>query len=370
MQNLVLTVILVVQLATLGWIAILWRDRDRSQTDPQVAEQLMQLNARMNLLTEVSVLVDELRQNLQAGPGIGAGPGPGAVEVAGSDTPPATGAAAAKAALPPSPAVNSPPPGAPFAEAGRILAELKQTFFQYEVALAEDETFVGPLKSRLEQKQADLLRRGIEALHWIAEEVTKLPYEPGRDHRFIEFLVREILPLLAAADHAETFKLARQALVTKTNEPSVRMAAARTLRAIDGELWVREIIPVVEMGGSGGQTVALRAQLLQMFEETPRPEIVGTCQTFLSDPRYPIVLRTSSAQVLAVQNSDAVLPVLRGVILEDPTPELQRAALDALYRRFGDAPDMQTLLQEVVRAPAGAVPTTLREKAQRLLEGE
>jgi hypothetical protein len=354
MRNVLLTVIAALQLATLGLVAYLHKGAESTSGIGAIEGRLDRLDAQLHLLVEVAVLVDELRLEI--------------VErkdaLVGDASVPAAAGTAPAAQIPQVAAVDE---GVLFGATKQVLDELKITYLRLHEALEGDVTFVGPLKTRVDEKRGELLRSSTEALHWVAAEVTRQPYDEDREPEFIQYLLEEVVPALAAGDLTETFKLARQALVTKTNEPSVRQAAAHALRAIDPELWVREIIPVVVMGGGSGKIVALRCQLLQMFVRDPRPEIIEPCQQFIANPSYPISLRNAAVQVLAEQPADGVLATLRDVVLEEQTPELRHAALDGLYRRLGGQDQMRALLEKILDDRTGAFPLALREKAERML---
>jgi hypothetical protein len=153
-------------------------------------------------------------------------------------------------------------------------------------------------------------------------------------------------------------------LVRVTNEPAVKFAAARTLKAIDSRRWVKEVCDVVALGA---RETDLRARLLGLFEEDPQPEAVELCKRFVGDARQPAELRTRAIVVLARQNSSAVNPILRSVLFEDPIQMLKLYALDALWERLKEADARRRLVEEVLNEDPARMPASVQEKARNLL---
>jgi hypothetical protein len=234
--------------------------------------------------------------------------------------------------------------------------------------IKEDRQSVEPLKAELVKAQHELIDRGNEAIYVVGTEVDLQPFEKSRDAIFIAHLLDEVVPAFAATAHGDAFRIARSALVRATNEAPVKFAAARALQRIDDKGWVKEVIDVITLGSA--DEVDLRAQLLGLFADSPRPEAVDLCIHFMEDARYPSQLRIKAIMVIAKQDSGAVNPALRKVLFEDTAPLLKNHALDALWERLKrDPADQRKLVEDVLAIEPARLPEGIRDKAQGLLAG-
>ena len=260
----------------------------------------------------------------------------------------------------------------PFAEALRRFLALKETFQQREQASNNENTFLLPFESKLDEQQVSLLRLGTDVLHWIHHEIGLQPYHEERDPAFLEFVLEELIPELSSANGAACFELCRDALVKVTNENLVRQAAARTMKLIDDDRrWVNEYLAVIAKGGQRKRDISLRVSLLDVFAKNPDPAIVPVVSAFLKDPLYPAPLRVKAAGVLGTQESPAVDDVLRKVVFEDAYVDLRLQGLDALYRRWADRKDTRDLkqfLEDIVAADAEQMHSQVQQKALVLLD--
>jgi len=125
------------------------------------------------------------------------------------------------------------------------------------------------------------------------------------------------------------------------------------------------VCDVVNLGSN--DEIDLRAQLLGLFAESPRPEAVDVCIHFMEDARYPAELRTKAITVIAKQDSGAVNPALRKVLFEDTAVLMKTLALDALWERLkGDDDARRKLLEDVLAIDPARLPDGIRDKAQSL----
>ena len=347
----ILTLSLILQLLTLllvGWLLVAGPLGQR----PVEADELRSLlQGTVHHQQQLTGFLDQLRGDLvrmrDAGP-----PG-GASQAAVEEEAPA--------APPPEPAQPM-----PFAETRQVLLDLKQAFQQQRQRRELDETFTGPLDSHQQELRTELLRRGTEALHWVSEELTRQPWDTERDPEFMEYLLAEVLAPLSPADSAASFKLARQALITATNEPVVRQAAAECLRSIDSQNWHQDVIDVVRLAQSGKQLTTVKVKLLRMFLAHPRAEVVETCQELVTSTRAPLPLRIAGVQVLAAQDSDVADTTLANAVREDPALEIKLAALDGLYQRQGAA--SRGFLEALLAEDSARMPGLVKDKVRMLIE--
>jgi hypothetical protein len=357
MKNIFLALTMVVQITVLGVLLLQYQRDASAELETEIQELRSQLSGTLGFQRNLQLYLEGLRQEMAA--------------LRGGNT------ASAVTGVAPQPTINPPAatateqvaaePTEPFAETRSLLEALKTAFLQRQFALENDQSYLGPLDQQIERNKQKLLKRGSEALHWIHEEVSMRPYMPGRSAEFTAFLLHDLMPSLSAADKDNAYKLCREALVTSTNEPQIRQAAAYSLREIDDVAWVHDVIPVITLSKTGAKSTPMRVHLLGLFAKDPRPEIIAVCRSFLEEPRVPISLRTRAVDVLAAQDEDAIDALLRTLVLEDQTPEIRFRALDALYGRQGPSEQMQGFLKELVQSDSGQVSSTLQEKARSIM---
>jgi hypothetical protein len=345
--------LILLQLATAGLVVVLLVKRNEPATlDPAVSEEIASLLAKVQgAVNQMRVTVghiEEIRKHLAGVP-----PDPWATDST-RPTPPGGDAAVA-------------PPTVTFREAAAALARAKELERAVRDEIKKSGQNVGPLKVELAKAKGELINRGNEAVVVVGDEVGLQPFEKGRDPLFIAWLLDEVVPAFAAAPGDDAFRIARGALVRSTNEAPVKAAAARALQRIDDKRWVKEVSDVVNLGSA--DEVDLRAQLLGLFADAPRPEAVDLCVHFMEDSRYPQALRIKSIMVIEKQDSGAVNPALRKVLFEDTDPWMKTHALDALWARLKDPGDRRKLLEDVLAIDAARLPDGIRDKAKSLLDG-
>src|SRR5262245_11038586 len=339
------------QLATAGLVVVLLVKRNEpAPLDPALSEEIASLTAKVQgAVGQMRVLVghiEEIRKHAAGGP----------------QDPPPNGSP-----HPPSEAVDSAvaPPSATFREAAALLARAKELERAVRDEIKRSGQNVGPLRGELAKAKGELINRGNEAIVVVGNEVGLQPFEKGRDPLFIVWLLDEVVPAFAASPGDDAFRIARGALVRSTNEAPVKAAAAHALQRVDDKRWVKEVSDVVNLGSA--DEVDLRAQLLGLFADSPRPEAVDLCIHFMEDSRYPQPLRIKSIMVIEKQDSGAVNPALRKVLFEDTDPWMKTHALDAMWARLKTHEDRRRLLEDVLAIDAARLPDGIREKAKSLL---
>src|SRR5262249_50618530 len=158
--------------------------------------------------------------------------------------------------------------------------------------------------AELDHAKGELISHGNGAIVVVGDEVGLQVFEKGRDPLFVAWLLDNVVPAFSARAKDDAFRIARSALVRSNNEAPVKAAAAGALQKIDDKSWVKEVCDVVNLGSN--DEIDLRAQLLGLFAESPRPEAVDVCIHFMEDARYPAELRTKAITVIAKQDSGAV----------------------------------------------------------------
>jgi len=254
-----------------------------------------------------------------------------------------------------------------FPEAAAALAKLKELERQYREELKNNNQMVSPLKAERDKAKSDLVNRGNEAVFVVGGEIDLQPFQKGRDARFIAYLLDEVVPAFGAVAKDDALKMARGALVRSTNEGPVKFAAARAMQRIDDQAWVKDVIDVISLGTA--DEIDLRAQLLGLFADSPRPQAVDLCRQFMEQSQYPLQLRTKAIFVIEKQNSDAVDRALRAVLFDDPAALLKIHALDALWARITDPAERAKLVDEVLAIDPARLPPQLKEKAELLKKG-
>jgi hypothetical protein len=352
MKSSLAAALIVLQLATAGLVVVLLvRRNGPAAPDPKLSEEISALVAKVQGAVNQERLIiehlDELRRRSGAGP---------------QDPP--TG-------VPPETATRGDrpvaPPASPFPAASAALGRAKQLEKAVRDEIKKSGQNVGPLKAELDKAKGELIDRGNETVIVVGDEVNLQPFEKGRDPLFIVWLLDEVVPAFSARAQEEAFRIARGALVRSTNEAPVKAAAARALRRIDDKKWVKEVLDVVVLGSA--DEVDLRASLLGLFADSPRPEAVDVCIRFMEDARYPPQLRTKAIMVIEKQDSGAVNPALRKVLFEEPSQLMKTHALDALWERLKNDPDARKkLLEDVLASDPAQMQEGIRDKAKALLE--
>ncbi len=346
MKSPLLAVVALLQLATLGLLVILAASGNGSPRDDGSIDRLTQsVQGALNQERIIIQYLDELRRQ-------------------------AAGAAPTLVATEPKPLVDPPPataplPASPFPAAAAALAELKRIEQSLRDERKDGGQNLGPLQTEVARRRSTLIAFGHEAVYVVRREVDLQPFEAGRDAAFVQYLVEAVVPALSSNAKAEAFDIARSALVRATNEASIKLAAARALQAIDPNRWVKEVGDVIGYGS--GIEADLRAQLLGLFIDSPRPQAVELCQRFLDDPRAPIELKVKSILVLEKQDSSAVVPTMEKVLFEQNVGLLKLHALDALWNRLKDPAERRRLAQKVLDEDPARMPINVQEKAKNLL---
>jgi hypothetical protein len=361
MKSPLLAAIVALQLVTLGLVVGLLLKRNGPAENPDLLRLTQAVNGALNQERVIVQYLEDLRS--EAARRVAKG-NPSAET-------PATGGAGDEATKP-SP-TNAPAhadataaaPSSPFPEASTALAELKKYVRHLRDELKGNGQNTAPLKQEIASRKDALIARGRGAVWVVQHEVDLQPFEPDRDPDFVVYLLDEVVPPLSSNAKDETFEIARGALVRQTNEPAVKLAAARALQAIDHARWVKDVCDVIALGGS--REIDLRSHLLGMFEAEPHPEIVELCKRFLDDARQPIELRTRAIAVLAKQDSSAVIPELNRVLFEDPAAILKIQALDALWDLLKTPEEKRRLADRVAAEDPARMPASVQEKAQRLV---
>jgi hypothetical protein len=357
MKSSLAAALIVLQIATAGLVVTLLLKRNEpAALDPAVAAEIHDLVAKVQgAVNQSRIIVDHLEElrKRAAGRGDAAG-GPGDPP---APTPPAEGSAKKDP--------SGSPAASPFPEATAALQRAKELERDLRREIKDNKQNVEPLRAELARAKKGLVDRGNEAVYVVGGEVDLQPFEKTRDAQFTTWLLDEVVPAFGAEAKSDAFRIARSALVRATNEASVKFAAARALQRIDDRAWVKEVIDVITLGSA--DEVDLRAQLLGLFADAPRPEAVDLCKHFMEDARYPAQLRTKAVMVIEKQDSGAVNPALRRLLFEDTSPLLKIHALDALLARLKDPADQKKLLEDVVAIDPARLPDAVLQKAQRRL---
>lgn len=363
------------QLATIGLVVgVLLRRNDSADASTaaltaRIERLAVGLEGALHRQAEIALFLDQLRQQAQAR--VSGGAGESAVEAAPQA---ARGGAAAPAvpatagAAPESPAASTTPlPATPFPAAMRALLDLKAARQALAVELESGTRNVAPLEAEIRKRRDQLLARGHEAVYVVRREVDLQPYEPERDAAFVRWLLEDVVPPLSSNARDEAFDIARAALVRATNEAPIKFAAARALLAVDRARWWKDVIDVIRLGKAS--EIGLRAQLLGLFEDEPRPEVIELCRVLLDDARHAAELRTKAVMVLGSQDGAAVNPILRRLVFEEPSQLIRNHAFDALWKRLAASPaERRKVLDDVLAADPAQMPEVLQVKARRLLE--
>lgn len=248
------------------------------------------------------------------------------------------------------------------------IQELQLLLSQREEASESGVLVLSPFDRKIEEARARLLSYGLDALYWVSIEVTRQPYDSRRDPALIEMLLREVVPPISSLDkEGDAFELARDALLTVTNENAIRLAGAWVLKEIAPDRWQKEYADVIRQGGARNRDITLRLALLNAFSDAPWANAVPLCQGFIANIGSPISLRTKSVQVLSRQDSPLIEPTLRTALFEDHAPEIRLHSLDALHRLLGDSAPLRNLLREILDQDAATMHGQVREKARLLL---
>jgi len=354
-------VLIALQAVTAGVVVALLVGRNDSTTaiEAKFEEWNAKVQGSVNQMRQIVNSQERLRQEYQGhspgggGPPSSTGPGPGTTQ---GDPPPTAEPAPAG------------PPAKAFPEATAALAKLKDLERQYRDEVKNSNPQVNSLKAERDKARSALVDRGNEAVFVVGGEIDLQPFQKSRDARFVAYLLDEVVPAFGAVAKSDALKIARGALVRSTNEAPVKFAAARAMQRIDDGAWVRDVIDVVKLGTA--DEVDLRAQLLGLFAESPRPEAVDLCKQFMEGAQYPMQLRTKSIFVIEKQNSDAVNKALRSVLFDDPSALLKIHALDALWARITDPAERAKLLDDVLAIEPARLPPQLKVKAEALKSGK
>jgi hypothetical protein len=366
MKSPLLVVLAVLQLATLGVVVALLVERNESVRRSDLDTLRDGLAAALSQERTIIVNLDRIRAEAAAAsrrpePAAPTGPTASSPTEAGSTPPSAVSSDPPPPKSDPAPAVAS----SPFPEAAAALAALKRAEQNRREEIRRQGQNVRPLDVEVEQRKSALLARGHEAVYVVKNEVDLQPYEKSRDPKFVEYLLNDVVPSLSGAASEEAFTIARSALVRATNEGPIKVAAARALRSVDSQRWVKDVCDVI---ASGERNTTVREQLLGMFAETPKPEAVELCKRSVEDAREDPALRVRAIEVLEKQDSSAVNPCLNRVLFDEPAPILKNHALQSLCARLTDLAEKRTLLQKVIDANPAQMPDSVREKAQKILE--
>lgn len=352
MKSSLAAALLLLQLANAGLVVVLLCKRNApAALDPALTEEIRGLTAR------VQGAVNQMRVTVEYIDGIRR-------REAGGPVDPST-------ATPPEPRpVKEDGAGSrgasTFPEASAALARTKELEKAVRDEIKKSGQNVAPLKAELERAKGELISRGNEAIVVVGDEIGLQVFEKGRDPLFIAWLLDQVVPAFSARARDDAFRIARSALVRANNEAPVKAAAARALQKIDDKAWVKEVCDVIYLGSN--DETDLRAQLLGLFADSPRPEAVDVCIHFMENAQYPAQLRTKAVLVIAKQDSGAVNPALRKVLFEDTAALMKTHALDALWERLKDDPGaLRKLLEEVLAIDPARLPEGIRDKAQSLL---
>jgi len=353
-------VLIALQAVTAGVVVALLVGRNDSSAaiTAKIDECVAKVQGSVNQMRQIVNSLDRVRQDSQ-GHSAGGGPpsstdsGPGTIQ----GDPPGGGESVAPA-----------PPAKAFPEATVALAKLKDLERQYRDEVKNSNPQVNSIKAERDKAKSALIDRGNEAVFVVGGEIDLQPFQKSRDPRFVAYLLDEVVPAFGTVAKKDALKIARRALVRSTNEAPVKFAAARAMQRIDDGAWVRDVVDVISLGTA--DEVDLRAQLLGLFAESPRPEAVDLCRKFMEGAQYPMQLRTKAIFVIEKQNSDAVNKALRGVLFDDPAALLKIHALDALWARITDPAERAKLLDEVLAIEPARLPPQLKVKAETLKSGK
>ena len=372
------------QLATLGLVVglLVRRNDSTAETLAPITQRLERLSVgldgALHRQNEIALFMDQLRRQGQAQlaeaavakgnpPGDPSGEGRSGEGAPPPDSPVATGHSSGAPAAPSAAADDAELEKTPFPLAMAALQNLKHAERSLREEFERDSRNVSPLETEVRRCRDLLIARGHEAVYVVRREVDLQPYEPARDAKFVEYLLKDVVPALSSGAKEDAFDIARSALVRATNEPQLKFAGASALLQIDRERWSKDVIDVIKMGSAN--EVTLRGQLLGLFEANPRPEAVELSRSILEEARYAVELRTRALFVLAKQDSSAVNPVLRRALFEEPSQMIKNLAFDALWARLEASPkERRKLLEDVLAANPAQMPEAVQVKAQRLLD--
>ena len=358
MKSPLLAVLAALQLATLGLVVGLMLERNGSNANPEIERLTQAVQGALNQERVIIQYLEQMRREAAASrsPQAPTDPAPGSELEPGPPEP---------APSDPGHAAAPPDAASPFPAAAAAIAELKRIHQSLRTEQKSDSQNVGPLKQELDRRKSALIGQGHGAVYVVRREIDLQPYEPGRDPQFVIYLLEQIVPALSSNAKDEALDIARSALVRQTNEPGIKLAGGKAMKAIDPNRWVKDVGDVIALGK--GSEADLRAQLLGLFETAPRPEAVELCRRFLEDSSAPMSLRDRSITVIEKQDSSGVNPILRRVLFEDTAPNLKIRALDALWNRLKDDAERRKLVQSVLDENPARMPDSVQEKARRQL---